>query len=561
MKKLLATLSAMVLMLSMVGCAASETESSTSSESTSSESTSSSEESSDGEKIVSIAKEVDAISMNSMYATDGMSFETIHNTIDGLMNVDADGNLIAGIAESYTESEDGLVYTFTLRDAVWSNGTAVTAADFVFAWQTAITNPEAEYNYLFTAGNASVLNADEVLAGTMDKSELGIVAIDDYTLEVTLSQRTSYFLSLMAFPVFFPVNEEFYLAQGTDGSDYALTPDNLISCGAYICTNWERDTKIEYVKNEDYWDADAVQVDGLIVNIIPDASASAIAFEAGDVSFTKITSNQIDAYADSDEFTQILDGYLWYLQPNMGEDAVNPAMQNQNFRIALAYATSKEELCSDVLKDGSVPGNGFVPTALATGPDGEDFRETAGDTYATDIELAQEYYAKACEELGVDNITIELMYETADPAQTAATYLQGMLMSNLPGLTVTMNAQSKEARIELQKDRAFDIVLTRWGPDYADPTTYLNLMMTGNSYNYGDWSNAEYDAIMQEASDTADLSTRWELLLEAEAIIVEECPIIAVFQVGGASLVEEGVTGIEVHAVGVPYVYKNINIE
>ena len=560
MKKLLAIFSVVALMVSLVGCAATEPDSS--SKSAENTPTSSSEKEGEStEKIVSIAKEVDAISMNSMYATDGMSFESIHNTVDGLMNVDAAGKLVEGLAESYTESEDGLTYTFKLRDAVWSNGTPVTSADFVFAWQTAITTPEAEYNYLFTSGNASVANADEVLAGTKDKSELGIKAIDDKTVEVTLSARTPYFLSLMAFPVFFPVNEEFYKAQGTDGSDYALSPENLLSCGAFKLVTWERDSKMEYVKNDKYWDADAVKVDGINVKIIADANSSSIAFDAGDVQFTKITSTQIDVYKDEDVFEQVLDGYLWYLQPNMGEQAQNPAMQNENFRLALAYATSKEELCEAVLKDGSIPGNGFVPTKLAAGPDGKDFRSTAGDTFATDTAKAQDYFKKACEELDVSEITIELMYETADPAKTAAEYLQSILQANLPGLTVNMRALGKEARIEAQKVRDFDIVLTRWGPDYADPTTYLNLMGTGNSYNYGDWSNADFDKLLKDAASTADLQERWDLLLQAEEIIVEECPVIAVFQVGGASLIAENVTGIEVHSVGVPYVYKNIDIK
>ena len=551
MKKFLAILCVVAMMLSCISCGAADEGDDAVGGDTQ-----------DG-KIVTIAKEVDCISMNSMYATDGMSFETIHSTVDGLMNVDAEGKLVPGIAESYVESEDGLTYTFTLRDTTWSNGTPVTAADFVFAWQTAIVNPEAEYAYLFTNGNANIANATEIFspaegATALAATDLGIKAIDDKTLEVTLTQRTPYFLSLMAFPVFFPVNEEFYTAQG---ENYAQTPENLIACGPFIMKEWVRDSKIVFEKNPTYWDADAVKVDGLVVNITADSSASAIAFEAGDVDFTKITSTQIDTYADAPEFTQILDGYLWYLQPNMGDNAVNPAMQNKNFRLALAYATSKEELCSTVLKDGSVPGNGFVPTLLAAGPDGKDFRATAGDTYATDATKAQEYYAKALEELGTDSISIELMYETADPAQTAATYIQGMLMANLPGLEVTMNAQSKEARIELQKDREFDVVLTRWGPDYADPTTYLNLMITGNSYNYGDWSSAEFDAIMEEAANTADLAARWDLLVQAEQIIVEDCPVISVFQVGGASLIAEGISGIEVHSVGVPYVYKNIDIQ
>ncbi len=502
---------------------------------------------------VSIAKENDVISMNSMYATDGMSFEMIHATVDGLMDVDAEGNIINALASEYTESEDGLVYTFTIRDdAVWSNDEPVTANDFVFAWQTAITSPEAEYAYLYTTGNASIVNADEVMAGEMDKSELGVKAIDDKTLEITLTQKTPYFLSLMTFPVFYPVNEAFATEQG---DQYGMAPENLLACGPYQLVTREVGTKLEFVKNEKYWDAANVSVDNLVINITPEVSSSVTAYEAGSVDFTKVSSSLIDGYKDNEGFTQVLEGYLWYLQPNMNDENLS----NENLRMAIAYALNKQDLADNVLKDGSIVGNGFVPTKLATGPDGADFRATGGEFLVPDEATALEYFAAAQEELG-DEITIKMLYENADPAKTAAEYIQSNLQSALPGLIVEMDMQTKEARIEMQKDRDFQIVLTRWGPDYADPTTYLNLMVTGNSYNYGDYSNPEYDALMAEAASNPDEAARWEQLLEAEAMLMEDAPVISVFQVGGASLINPSVTGIETHAVGVPYVFKNIKV-
>ena len=548
MKKIIAILLCTAIIFSLVGCSTSSTNKTTSGTEPSTTTTPSEDAVS-----VAIAKENDAISMNSMYATDGMSFEMIHATVDGLMDVDADGKIINALAESYTISEDGLVYTFKLRDAQWSNGTPVTANDFVFAWRTCLTSPDAEYNYLFTAGNASVLNADAILAGEMEATELGIKAIDEKTLEVTLSAKTPYFLSLMAFTVFYPVNEEFYNAQN---GEYALLPDKMLACGPYKLVNWERDTKLEFVKNDTYYDVDKVKIDNLTVNITAEASTSATAFEAGEVSFTKISSDLIDKYKDDPAFTQVLEGYLWYLQPNLN----NEIMNNKNLRYALAYAVDKVDLVENVLKDGSVVGNGFVPTTLAAGPDGKDFRATAGDTHSLDKAKAVEYFEKAKEELDMEEITIKLLYETADPAKTAAEYLQANLQQNLPGLIVEMDAQSKEARLELQKTREFDVVLTRWGPDYADPTTYLNMMITGNSYNYGDYVSEAYDAKMAEAASATDDSVRWTALLDAEKILMEDLPVIAVFQVGGASLIKDGITGIEAHSVGVPFIYKNLAV-
>ncbi len=535
MKKFLTLLLATIMVISMISCGG---QSSGSSDLAS----------------VSIAKENDVISLNSIIATDGMSFEMIHATVDGLMDVDGDGNIVYALAESHTESADGLVYTFTLRDAVWSNDTPVTAHDFVFAWRTAITTAEAEYNYLFTTGTANILNADEVFSGAIDKSNLGIKAIDDKTLEITLTQKTPYFLSMMSFPVFYPVNEAFYIEQG---DDYAMTPEALLANGPYKLVTREVGTKLVFAKNEKYWDVANVHLDELVVNITPEVASSVTAYVGGAVDFTKVSSSLIDGYTDDPGFTQVLEGYLWYLQPDMNDEYLS----NKNLRLALAYAVNKVDLVENILKDGSVVGNGFVPTDLSTGPDGKDFRVTAGEYVSYNEEMAVEYFNAALAELGTDEITITLLYENADPAKTAAEYLQSNLQSTLPGLTIEMDMQTKEARLQLQRQHDFQMVLTRWGPDYADPTTYLNLMTTGNSYNYGLYTNPVYDAKMAEAGSNPDMSARWSQLLEAEQILMNDMPIISVFQVGGASLINPDVSGIETHAVGVPYIYKNITVK
>ncbi|MFI3208513.1 MAG: peptide ABC transporter substrate-binding protein, partial [Eubacteriales bacterium] len=501
--------------------------------------------------VVTVAIENDVISMDTTYATDGTSLVAIHATVDGLMDQDADGVLYEAIAESYTVSDDGLVYTFTIREeANWSNGEPVTANDFVFAWNTAAKSVDCEYSYLFTDDGAAVANGNEIVYDGDTSLDLGVVAIDDKTLEVTLSQSTPYFLSLMMFPVFYPVNEEFYTEQG---DDYALTADNLLACGAYVLTDWEKGSSLTFVKNDTYWDADAVQVDGLEMQVVSETSTSVTAFEAGDLDFTKISSDLVSLYEDTDEYTSVLEGYLWWLQFNLDYEVTS----NQNLRLAIAYALDKEDLCDNVLQDGSIPGQGFVPEDLATGPDGLDYRESAGDYLVPDEDTAAYYWELAQEELG-EEITITLLYENADPALTAAEYLQSQLQEALPGLTIEMEMMTKEARTEAQKAGEFEVVLTRWGPDYADPTTYLNLMLTGNSYNYGNYSSEEYDAKLTEAAAAETDEERWALLQEAEAILMEDVPIIAVFQVGGASLIAEGVSGIETHAVGVSYVYKNL---
>lgn len=543
MKKIVSSALTGVLCLSLAACSSgtSSTDSSTDS-------------STSGDNRLVLAKENDVISMDSTYATDGMSFEMIAATIDGLMSLDEDGSPIPAIAESYEISDDNLTYTFTLRDAEWSDGTPVTANDFVFAWNYTVTNPEAEYSYLFTKDGACIKNADEIVYDQDDSLTLGVSATDDKTLVVELSTECPYFLSLMAFPVFFPINEEFFNAQ--DGS-YGLNPENLLANGPFVLTSWTKGTSLSFDKNETYWDADTVQIDGIDVNIVPEVSTSALDFENGNTDFTRLNSTLIDKYQDDDEFATYLEGYLWYLQFNLD----NEYLSNENLRKAISTVVDRTDLVENVLKDGSVATGNFVPTEFAAGPDGTDYTATATkffDAVGDDaLAAANEYWEKAKEELGVDSITLSLLYEPSDPAKPAAEYIQSCIQK-LDGITIEMVSQEKSARIEKQKSHDFDIVLTRWGPDYADPTTYLNLMITGNAYNYGNYSSEEYDAKMAEAAAADTAEERWTLLHEAEEILLNDAPVVGVFQTGGASLVSSNVTGIQSHTFGTPWIYKYV---
>lgn len=552
MKKLLTVLAAAAMGISLAGCSSSS-DTGSADASTAADTADSSTASSTSGKRVTLAKENDVISMDTSYATDGMSFEMIAATIEGLETMAADGSTQPGIAESYDLSEDELTYTFHLRDAQWDNGDPVTADDFVFAWNCTAKNPKAEYAYLYTQDGACVKNADEIVYDSADM-DLGIKAVDDKTFEVQLSKKCPYFLSLMTFPVFYPINQKFFEEQG---DQYALTPDALLANGPYKLKEWTKGASLKLDKNETYWDADNVNVDGMDVNIVPEASTSALDFENGNTDFTKLNSTLVDKYKDSDSYTSYLEGYLWYLQFNLN----NEYLKNENLRKAIGTVVDRVDLVDNVLKDGSIAIGGFVPQDFATGPDGKDYSETAEKFYdqvgEDGLKAAQEYWDKAKKELGVDSITLSLLYEPADPAKPAAEFIQSQIQK-LDGITIEMISQEKDNRIEKQKARDFDIVLTRWGPDYADPTTYLNLMVTGNSYNYGDYTNPEYDALIQDAANAATPEERWEKLHEAEKLLMEDSPVIGVFQVGGASLVNQKVTGIEAHSFGVPYIYKNL---
>ena len=505
------------------------------------------------------ASELDIQGMDSTVVDDGMSFNAIHAITDGLTAVNNKGKTAPALAKSWDVSDDGKTYTFHLRDAKWSNGDKVTANDFVYSWRKIIKDA-GNYAYMLGSEGASVKNADTLIdLGTNATDEqmatLGVTAKDDKTLVVELDNKVPYFTDLMAFPCYFPQNEKFV---EKCGKNYGTKPEYTISNGAYTMTKWVKGNKATFTKNDKYYDAKTVATKNLEMYLVQDPKTAAQNFDNGKVDYATINSTLVDKYKGKDTFTTFNEGYLFYLQVNVK----NNTLANKNLREALSYAINRKDLCENVLKDGSKEATGFVPSQLSTSPAGKDFRDDADKYVSYDQKKAQEYLDAAKKELGTDTITIDLLYGTDEsPMDTMAEYLQGSF-SKLKGLKVNMVATVKKDRIyNRQANGNFQVACTRWGPDYADPTTYLNLLSTGNSNNYGKYSNAKYDALMEQVQTESDLTKRWSLMVEAEKVAMEDLADIPVFEKGSAALKGKNVSGLVQVPVGVPYTFKYVKVK
>lgn len=557
-KAVLALLMAGTMMLGVVGCGSSSDTAGSGSATTGTESTGS-DTAAAGSSDMNVMLETPVESLDPQQATDGTSFEVIADYTDGLMQMDADGQAVPAIAESYDLSDDGLTYTFHLRsDAKWSNGTPVTAADFVFAWQRAVDPAVAsEYAYMLS-DIGQIKNAAEIIAGDMDKSELGVTAVDDTTLQVELNVPVSYFLSLMYFPTFYPVNEEFF---NSCGDTFATSPETTLSNGAFILDSYEpAATAFHLTKNADYYDAGRIQLSGLNYQVIQDSQQALMSYQTGALDTTLVNGEQVDQVKDDPEFKTVGAGYLWYVSPNM--DAV-PELANLNVRLALTMAIDRDAITGDVLKDGSAPTYTAVPPEFAAGPDGSDFsadQEKFADVCTCDATSAADYWTKGLEELGITELSLDMVVDADDAPQKVAQVLKEQWETTLPGLTVNLVVEPKKQRVQDMQDGNYQLGLTRWGPDYADPMTYLGMWVSGNSNNYGLWSNADYDAIIDECT-TGDLCTdaegRWERLYDAEQIVMDEAVIFPLYTQCNAEMLSSKVTGVEYHPVALNRVYKD----
>lgn len=537
MKKLLSMLLCAMMAVSLTGCGGG----------------------SDSGSTYTFSSELDIKNLDSSDADDGCSFTAMHACIDGLMGLDKDGNVTNALAEKYEVSDDGLTHTFTLRDAKWSNGDPVTANDFVYAWHR-IFKKVGNYYYMFGSGIASIQGAQE-LCDKLDNEEtltdedinaMGVEAVDDKTLVVKTTVPVSFFDELMTFPCFYPINEKFCEEKG---DSYAKSADNVLSNGAFVMTNWEPGSVAEFEKNEDYYNAKNVKVDNLVMKLVQDPEVAAQSFQAGETDFAPISSDLVDKYKNEDTFKLVNEGYLFYIQINFE----NSDLANKNVRKALSLAIDRDDFCENKLKDGSTAAAGFVPTGLSISPDGKDFRDEAGTYTSYNVDEAQKALDAGLAELGKSEITISLTYGTDEsPMDVLATYLQNAF-SKLKGLNIEMVATTKQDRIyNKQANGDFDISVTRWGPDYGDPTTYLTMGITGNSNNYGKWSNAEYDKLMDEVAVETDVNARWQKMIEAEKILCEDYCYIPVFEKGTATLQNQDVKGLVIRPVGVPYTFNYV---
>ena len=503
---------------------------------------------------VTVAIDADLNTMDYEIATDGNSFIMQSLVMSGLTELAADGSPLPELAESWDVSDDGLVYTFHLADAKWSNGDPVTASDFVYAWQR-LDNPDTASEYAFILDTVHIANAAAVNAGEADPSELGVKAVDDKTLEVTLTLPCDFFLSLLAFPSFFPLNQKFYEAQG---DQFALSPDNLLYCGPYTMTGYQQGSGYTFEKNPDYFKADQMTdyVDKIVFRYLQDTQSAMLDYQSGNLDVVKLQGDQVDQYSGTEGFTNRMTGYLWYLSIdfNTSVHPENSQFANVNLRKAMSLAIDRDTIATNVLKDGSIGADGLIPKDLATGPSGEDFREENGKLTEYNLDQAKEYYAKALEELGTDTVSFELLYEDSEASKAVAEYIQSNLKAI--GMDVTLNSKPKKTRLQLMNDKDYNVALTRWGPDYADPETYFDLFTTDNTANNsGSYSNADYDALVKAAGsgeDATDSAKRWQDYLDAEKIIVQDDPgVIPVYQNGGAMMINPKVTGIEFHSASV----------
>ncbi|MFJ7679064.1 peptide ABC transporter substrate-binding protein [Peribacillus sp. NPDC097264] len=527
-----------------------------------------SEKKSDGTKLaekqeISIMSKSEIPVMDSVKTTDTVGFNYLNNVNEGLYTIDKDGETVPALVDGEPEvSEDGKTYTFKLIDSKWSNGDPVTANDFVFAFKRAM-DPEVASEYGPYMMNGKIAGATEITKAAAEKKKydldsLGVQAVDDKTLEITFEKPLAYWKEYLSFATFFPQNEKFVTEQG---DKYATSAETLLYNGPFVMTSWNGPTATEWElqKNKNYRDADSVKLEKITVNVSKDNNAQVNAFEAGEADITDLLTSELVPQYEGDERLQTnLAPTVFWMKMNQK----NEALKNVNIREALAKAFNKEDLASSVLGDGSVAANYFVPKDFVS-YDGKDFRSANEDLITFNAKEAKAAWEKGLKELGVKELTLRYMGDETDSAKKIGEYMKNQLEKNLPGLTIKVESVPFSIRLDRTKKGDYDLVVSGWGPDYKDAISFTDLWLTGGTNNEMDYSNPEYDALINKATNelTDDPAAYAKAMQDAEKLfLTEDFGIAPIYQRVENILVNPKVKGIVKSDLGPHYYYKGVTV-
>jgi oligopeptide transport system substrate-binding protein len=454
--------------------------------------------------------------MDSTTTTDSVSSEVLQHVMDGLYRLDENTKPFPAMAESVEISDDGLDYTFTLRDGIkWSNGDPVTSHDFKYAWLRAL-HPDTAGQYAYII-STFVKGADELNTGKGSAEDVAIETPDDKTLKVTLLYPAPFWLGLTSFFTYYPQNQKFVEEQG---ENYAQNENALLYNGPYTLTSFSSTKGVSYAKNKDYWNAEDVDIAKIDTEVITDTATGVNLFESGQLDQFQIDSTYVDRYRGKPEFVQRNEFATAYLVPNLKV----PIFQNENARRAIQMGYDRGVINYKILNDGSTPATGFVPVGIA-GPGDQTYREAQGPVQPEyDTQEAKELWQQAVQELG-ENPEIELLVDDESTSKDVATFLQSEFEKI--GAKISVNVQPFDQRLELESKGQYQLVWSAWIADYDDPMTFLDLFESTSAYNTSEYKNERYDQLIRDARGEADSAKRMDMLLEAERILVEDDAAIA----------------------------------
>lgn len=436
---------------------------------------------------------------------------------EGLTRLDKDNVPQQAVAEKWESNADGTVWTFHLRDAKWTNGDPVTAEDFKFAWTRAL-DPATGSRY---ADQFFYIKGGEAFNNKSAKAEdVGIKVIDPKTLEVTLEAPTPYFLSLTAFPSYYPVNKGIVSAN----KDWALKPESFVVNGPFKLKDWKHSDELVVEKNDSYWDAKSVKLSQLTFKLLKDSKAAVIAFDAGQLDgMDNVPTEDVERYKGAGKLK---------ISPKLGNYYYDINLKKQPFdnpkvRKALSMSIDRKKIVENITKCGEQPAYALVPPGIIA--TGKDFRTEGGQLFIEDIDQAKKLLAEAGYPEGKGFPKFKILFNSEKTMhKLIAENVQDSWKKNL-GLEVELEAQDLKTALQSRFDSKYDVARAGWNGDYFDAMTFLDMWMTDNPLNSSGYSNKVFDKLLAEAKKSGNQKVRLENMHQAEKIFIDDMGAIPVY--------------------------------
>lgn len=497
-------------------------------------------------------------SLDSIDISNMSGYGSTGNIFESLYRLGKNGSITPGLAKSTKVSKDGKTYTFTIRNAKWSDGSKITAQDFVYSWKRTVTPAtKSQYAYLFSG----VKNADEIVAGKKSPSTLGVKAQGEHTFIVTLDKPITYFNKLMTYPLFGPISEK---AVKKWGNKYATKAQYMLYSGPFKLTGWTgTNNSWQFVKNNQYWDKKAVHLQKINYTVNESTTTTLNLFQEKKLDLTQLASEQVKNMKSSSDYTTYPYSITAFLVYNFQDSnaTIKKALNNAKIRQAISLSINRKTLVKNVIGDASTVSKTFVPQDLVKdAKTGKDFADesTVKNSTSYNKALAQKLWKQGLKETGIKKLSIQLLASNDEPNKPISQYLKSALEKNLDGLTVNLsNIPSKVASSRAQSGD-FDLYLSGWGADFNDPISHLQIMTNNSGYNYGKYNSSTYNALVNKAQnqDANDTSARWQDMINAEKTIMKDQGITPLYQKVYSYLQNPKVKGIIHNTAGTQWNYK-----
>jgi dipeptide transport system substrate-binding protein len=491
------------------------------------------------EKVLNLNNGQEPTSFDPPIGFDAVSWNSLNNLMEGLTRLGPDNEPQAATASKWDLSSDGKTYTFHIRsNAKWSNGDDVKASDFVYSWKRLLdpaTGSSAAFLGYFIEGG------EAYNTGKGSADDVKVKAVDDKTLEVTLTSPSSYFLSIISNPCFFPINEKV----ATANPKWFAEASTFVGNGPFNLTDWQHDSEFTFTKNPKYWDAKHVKLDKVHWAMVNDENTEYQMYKTGQLDTSDVPSELADQLFKSGDVKVEDQAGEYFYRFNL----TKAPFQNENIRKAFALAVNQQQMVDLVTKNKEKPAYGFVSYGFKD-PNGKDFRKQSGDLIKTDVAKAKELLKKGMEEEGYKTLPeVTLTYSTSDVHKKIAEALQQMFKENL-GVDVKLANMEASVFATDQKALKFQLSRSSFLADYPDPINFLENFITGSPMNRTGWSNAEFDKLIKDAKAEKDEKKRYEMMYQAEKLFLDAAPIIPIHFYNQVYLQNNSVTGIVRHPVG-----------